>query len=161
MLRFFFLRLGPTGVRAYTIRLQSAGRRSNPVRSSWHLIPHRRYFASNFERDKIFSWLCWYTMCVFSFSLDAQIISKDDHHWWQARHDTAGGSAGLIPSPELQEWRTACQTMDKSKQEQGMLTLLYRQFCWPYKEHQMRKYWDTTTKPKCCRLNLSILLLVL
>ncbi|CAG9809239.1 unnamed protein product [Chironomus riparius] len=37
-----------------------------------------------------------------------QIISKDDHHWWQARHDTAGGSAGLIPSPELQEWRIAC-----------------------------------------------------
>lgn len=48
-----------------------------------------------------------------------QIISKDDHHWWQARHDTAGGSAGLIPSPELQEWRTACQSADKTKSEQG------------------------------------------
>lgn len=47
-----------------------------------------------------------------------QIISKDDHHWWQARHDAAGGSAGLIPSPELQEWRIACQTMDKTKPEQ-------------------------------------------
>ncbi|XP_031630042.1 peripheral plasma membrane protein CASK isoform X2 [Contarinia nasturtii] len=47
-----------------------------------------------------------------------QIISKDDHHWWQARHDTIGGSAGLIPSPELQEWRIACQTIDK-RQEQG------------------------------------------
>lgn len=30
-----------------------------------------------------------------------------------------GGSAGLIPSPELQEWRIACQTVDKTKQEQG------------------------------------------
>ncbi|XP_070136810.1 peripheral plasma membrane protein CASK isoform X1 [Drosophila bipectinata] len=48
-----------------------------------------------------------------------QIISKDDHHWWQARLDTVGGSAGLIPSPELQEWRIACQTVDKTKQEQG------------------------------------------
>lgn len=48
-----------------------------------------------------------------------KIISKDDHHWWQARLDTAGGSAGLIPSPELQEWRIACQTVDKTKQEQG------------------------------------------
>ncbi|XP_055908335.1 peripheral plasma membrane protein CASK isoform X2 [Eupeodes corollae] len=48
-----------------------------------------------------------------------QIISKDDQHWWQARLDTAGGSAGLIPSPELQEWRIACQTVDKSKQEQA------------------------------------------
>ncbi|XP_040164457.1 peripheral plasma membrane protein CASK isoform X5 [Anopheles arabiensis] len=48
-----------------------------------------------------------------------QIISKDDHHWWQARHDAAGGSAGLIPSPELQEWRIACQSADKSHKEQG------------------------------------------
>uniref|UniRef100_A0A1A9ZEB6 Peripheral plasma membrane protein CASK n=1 Tax=Glossina pallidipes TaxID=7398 RepID=A0A1A9ZEB6_GLOPL len=48
-----------------------------------------------------------------------QIISKDDHHWWQARLDAVGGSAGLIPSPELQEWRIACQTVDKTKQEQG------------------------------------------
>ncbi|XP_076260581.1 peripheral plasma membrane protein CASK isoform X3 [Rhynchophorus ferrugineus] len=46
-----------------------------------------------------------------------QIISKDDHHWWQARRDQAG-SAGLIPSPELQEWRAACAAMEKSKQEQ-------------------------------------------
>ena len=31
-----------------------------------------------------------------------QIISKDDHNWWQARKVAASGSAGLIPSPELQ-----------------------------------------------------------
>ncbi|XP_011497922.1 PREDICTED: peripheral plasma membrane protein CASK isoform X7 [Ceratosolen solmsi marchali] len=47
-----------------------------------------------------------------------QIISKDDHHWWQARKDQVGGSAGLIPSPELQEWRIACMAMEKNKQEQ-------------------------------------------
>ncbi|XP_051173573.1 peripheral plasma membrane protein CASK isoform X5 [Leptopilina boulardi] len=47
-----------------------------------------------------------------------QIISKDDHHWWQARKDNAAGSAGLIPSPELQEWRIACLAMEKNKQEQ-------------------------------------------
>lgn len=55
--------------------------------------------------------------------LHSQIISKDDHHWWQARHDAAGGSAGLIPSHELQEWRIACQSADKTKQEQGMFIL--------------------------------------
>ncbi|XP_062559838.1 peripheral plasma membrane protein CASK isoform X6 [Armigeres subalbatus] len=49
-----------------------------------------------------------------------QIISKDDHHWWQARHDAAGGSAGLIPSPELQEWRIACQSADKTHKEQAV-----------------------------------------
>ncbi|XP_020278658.1 peripheral plasma membrane protein CASK isoform X9 [Pseudomyrmex gracilis] len=47
-----------------------------------------------------------------------QIISKDDHHWWQARKDNAAGSAGLIPSPELQEWRIACMSIEKNKQEQ-------------------------------------------
>lgn len=55
----------------------------------------------------------------FIVNVPFQIISKDDHHWWQARHDAAGGSAGLIPSPELQEWRIACQAVDKTKQEQG------------------------------------------
>ncbi|XP_018914477.1 peripheral plasma membrane protein CASK isoform X4 [Bemisia tabaci] len=47
-----------------------------------------------------------------------QIISKDDHNWWQARKDSAAGSAGLIPSPELQEWRITCAQMEKSKHEQ-------------------------------------------
>jgi len=46
-----------------------------------------------------------------------QIISKDDHNWWQARKVAASGSAGLIPSPELQEWRVACQAMEKSKND--------------------------------------------
>uniref|UniRef100_A0AAG5CRW1 Uncharacterized protein n=1 Tax=Anopheles atroparvus TaxID=41427 RepID=A0AAG5CRW1_ANOAO len=55
-----------------------------------------------------------------------QIISKDDHHWWQARHDTAGGSAGLIPSPELQEWRIACQSADKSHKEQVNCSIFSR-----------------------------------
>ncbi|XP_035896498.1 peripheral plasma membrane protein CASK isoform X16 [Anopheles stephensi] len=55
-----------------------------------------------------------------------QIISKDDHHWWQARHDAAGGSAGLIPSPELQEWRIACQSADKSHKEQVNCSIFSR-----------------------------------
>lgn len=34
-----------------------------------------------------------------------QIINKDDHNWWQGKlEDTKNGTAGLIPSPELQEW---------------------------------------------------------
>lgn len=49
-----------------------------------------------------------------------QIISKDDHHWWQARKDNSVGSAGLIPSPELQEWRAACAAVEKTKHEQGV-----------------------------------------
>lgn len=49
-----------------------------------------------------------------------QIISKDDNRWWQARRDGSGemAPAGLIPSPELQEYRIACSTVEKSKREQ-------------------------------------------
>ncbi|GBN24049.1 Peripheral plasma membrane protein CASK [Araneus ventricosus] len=48
-----------------------------------------------------------------------QIISKDDHNWWQARREGSDGTAGLIPSPELQEWRTACLLQESSKNDQG------------------------------------------
>uniref|UniRef100_A0A8C0B0X6 55 kDa erythrocyte membrane protein n=1 Tax=Buteo japonicus TaxID=224669 RepID=A0A8C0B0X6_9AVES len=35
-----------------------------------------------------------------------QIINKDDSNWWQGRVEgSCTESAGLIPSPELQEWR--------------------------------------------------------
>ena len=46
-----------------------------------------------------------------------QVISKDDHNRWQARKwGAAGGEpAGLIPSPELQEWRTAYAALEKSR----------------------------------------------
>lgn len=34
-----------------------------------------------------------------------QIINKDDSNWWQGRVEgSCTESAGLIPSPELQEW---------------------------------------------------------
>jgi hypothetical protein len=67
--------------------------------SSWYFVPELH------QTNLVTIWL--------------QIISKDDHNWWQARKDVASGTAGLIPSPELQEWRTACQAMEKAKNEQG------------------------------------------
>ncbi|XP_032121075.1 55 kDa erythrocyte membrane protein isoform X3 [Sapajus apella] len=37
-----------------------------------------------------------------------QIINKDDSNWWQGRVEgSSKESAGLVPSPELQEWRVA------------------------------------------------------
>jgi calcium/calmodulin-dependent serine protein kinase len=58
-----------------------------------------------------------------------QVISKDDPHWWQARLDTPatsasstsstssgaslGHTAGLIPSPELQEKRSVQSSSGK------------------------------------------------
>ncbi|XP_070991519.1 55 kDa erythrocyte membrane protein-like [Oncorhynchus clarkii lewisi] len=44
------------------------------------------------------------------------IINKQDPHWWQGRVDSSTADfAGLIPSPELQEWRMA----SKSKATEG------------------------------------------
>ncbi|KAM3868668.1 55 kDa erythrocyte membrane protein [Diretmus argenteus] len=41
-----------------------------------------------------------------------QIIDKQDPNWWQGRVDRcAADFAGLIPSPELQEWRLASKSM--------------------------------------------------
>ena len=65
-----------------------------------------------------------------------QITSKDDHNWWQAKRTscstvritdergtnlspqvpTTGPLAGLIPSPELQEWRTANLAIQSAKE---------------------------------------------
>ncbi|XP_060941550.1 55 kDa erythrocyte membrane protein [Limanda limanda] len=40
-----------------------------------------------------------------------QIINKQDPNWWQGRvESSAADFAGLIPSPELQEWRVASKT---------------------------------------------------
>ncbi|CAJ1064314.1 kDa erythrocyte membrane protein [Xyrichtys novacula] len=45
-----------------------------------------------------------------------QIINKQDPNWWQGRvESSAADFAGLIPSPELQEWRVA----SKSKSREG------------------------------------------
>ncbi|CAK8690288.1 peripheral plasma membrane protein CASK-like isoform X2 [Clavelina lepadiformis] len=49
-----------------------------------------------------------------------QVISKDDHNWWQAMVvGDANSSAGLVPSPELQEWRVACLAMERTKEQQN------------------------------------------
>nr|XP_020456168.1 55 kDa erythrocyte membrane protein [Monopterus albus] len=43
-----------------------------------------------------------------------QIINKQDPNWWQGRvESSAADFAGLIPSPELQEWRVASKSKSK------------------------------------------------
>lgn len=114
-------------IRKSTIRLQSFGWWADTVRSSRHSLSSGRYIASKKAHFKY--WFCIYLLqfvaqylphvLYFCCCSNSQIISKDDQHWWQARIDAIGGSAGLIPSPELQEWRIRCQTVDKTKSEQG------------------------------------------
>lgn len=56
----------------------------------------------------------------FSVGDILEVISKDDHNFWQARKCTHAqvSNAGLIPSPELQEWRTTYQNIENLKQNQ-------------------------------------------
>ncbi|CAF3801029.1 unnamed protein product [Rotaria sordida] len=68
----------------------------------------------------------------FSIGDILQVISKDDHNWWQAKKiishhnsneqtinyyhsDYNNLPAGLIPSPELQEWRIATSAIEKAR----------------------------------------------
>ncbi|XP_011497921.1 PREDICTED: peripheral plasma membrane protein CASK isoform X6 [Ceratosolen solmsi marchali] len=83
-------------------------------------LPVLIFVRAQFDYDPLEDELIPCAQAGISFKIGdiLQIISKDDHHWWQARKDQVGGSAGLIPSPELQEWRIACMAMEKNKQEQ-------------------------------------------
>ncbi|XP_053403642.1 peripheral plasma membrane protein CASK-like isoform X3 [Mercenaria mercenaria] len=51
-----------------------------------------------------------------------RVISKEDSSWWQARKVDALPSepAGLIPSPELQEWRATTTAQERAKQEHSV-----------------------------------------
>ncbi|XP_073808542.1 calcium/calmodulin-dependent serine protein kinase b isoform X9 [Danio rerio] len=70
-----------------------------------------------------------------------QIISKDDHNWWQGKlENTKNGTAGLIPSPELQEWRVACIAMEKTKQEQQASCTWFGKKKKQYKDKYLAKH---------------------
>ena len=75
----------------------------------------------------------------FSIGDILQVISKDDHNWWQAKKislspnsddrsnnfnqfDSSYSPAGLIPSPELQEWRIATNAIEKARDGNGKCT---------------------------------------
>ncbi|XP_066937700.1 peripheral plasma membrane protein CASK isoform X4 [Macrobrachium rosenbergii] len=81
--------------------------------------PCEIYVRAQFDYDPLEDDLipCAQAGIAFKIGDILQVISKDDHNWWQAKKDP-NGTAGLIPSPELQEWRTACLAMEKSKRDQ-------------------------------------------
>lgn len=104
------------------IWLRSFRRWIDPVRSSRYFLQHWRYTSGKHFIFFFYHFFNIYT-CIYCFFV-LQIISKDDSHWWQARKDAAGGSAGLVPSPELQEWRAACAAAERSNADQGIRFLL-------------------------------------
>ncbi|ELU04354.1 hypothetical protein CAPTEDRAFT_152517 [Capitella teleta] len=71
-----------------------------------------------------------------------QVISKDDHNWWQARKwgMEAGDPAGLVPSPELQEWRTACTAIEKARRDQAVNCSWFGRKKKAYKDKYLAKH---------------------
>uniref|UniRef100_A0A673B6P7 55 kDa erythrocyte membrane protein n=1 Tax=Sphaeramia orbicularis TaxID=375764 RepID=A0A673B6P7_9TELE len=76
------------------------------------------YMRAQFEYDPTKDELipCKEAGLTFKTGDIIQIINKQDPNWWQGRvESSAADFAGLIPSPELQEWRVA----SKSKAREG------------------------------------------
>ncbi|EUB63700.1 Peripheral plasma membrane protein CASK [Echinococcus granulosus] len=85
--------------------------RTNPVQCEIYV---RAMFDYNPEADELIP--CAQAGIHFHVGDILQIISKDDHNWWQARlwGSDPQSPAGLIPSPEFQEWRAASRAAECS-----------------------------------------------
>ncbi|XP_063869137.1 peripheral plasma membrane protein CASK-like isoform X10 [Scylla paramamosain] len=105
-----------------TFKIVPSYRSAPPPCEDWSLrsgVVKKIYVRAQFDYDPLEDDLIPCAQAGISFKMGdiLQIISKDDHNWWQAKKDP-NGTAGLIPSPELQEWRTAYLAMEKSKRDQ-------------------------------------------
>ncbi|XP_064639320.1 peripheral plasma membrane protein CASK-like isoform X8 [Lineus longissimus] len=91
--------------------------RNNPVQCEIYV---RALFDYDPHDDELIP--CSQAGVAFQTGDIIQVISKDDHNWWQARRIEASNNepAGLVPSPELQEWRTACLAIEKAKRDQAV-----------------------------------------
>ncbi|XP_014661628.1 PREDICTED: peripheral plasma membrane protein CASK-like [Priapulus caudatus] len=83
--------------------------------------PCEIFVRAQFDYDPVSDDLIPCTQAGVSFKIGdiLEVISKDDHNWWQARKwmQTQLCPAGLIPSPELQEWRTTYYNVERAKHE--------------------------------------------
>uniref|UniRef100_A0A8C4LN80 Calcium/calmodulin dependent serine protein kinase n=1 Tax=Equus asinus asinus TaxID=83772 RepID=A0A8C4LN80_EQUAS len=108
------------------------------------LAPHSKiYVRAQFEYDPAKDDLipCKEAGIRFRVGDIIQIISKDDHNWWQGKlENSKNGTAGLIPSPELQEWRVACIAMEKTKQEQQASCTWFGKKKKQYKDKYLAKH---------------------
>ncbi|XP_065143342.1 55 kDa erythrocyte membrane protein [Paramisgurnus dabryanus] len=83
-------------------------------------MPCEMYMRAQFDYDPVKDDLipCKEAGLKFQTGDIIQIINKKDPNWWQGRVDSSSTDfAGIIPSPELQEWRVASKS--KAKREAG------------------------------------------
>uniref|UniRef100_A0A8D3CWV4 Calcium/calmodulin dependent serine protein kinase n=1 Tax=Scophthalmus maximus TaxID=52904 RepID=A0A8D3CWV4_SCOMX len=113
--------------------------RRNPCALSSPQIYVRAQFEYDPSKDELIP--CKEAGVRFLVGDIIQIISKDDHNWWQGKlENTKNGTAGLIPSPELQEWRVACIAMEKTKQEQQASCTWFGKKKKQYKDKYLAKH---------------------
>ncbi|XP_048400840.1 55 kDa erythrocyte membrane protein isoform X1 [Stegostoma tigrinum] len=81
------------------------------VQSTYHCNPpsFEMYMRAQFDYDPKKDDLipCKEAGLRFQTGDIIKIISKDDPNWWQGTVENSSRVTGLIPSPELQEWRVA------------------------------------------------------
>ncbi|XP_076324252.1 peripheral plasma membrane protein CASK-like [Tachypleus tridentatus] len=101
------------------------------------LPPCEIYMKAQFDYNPLKDDLIPCAQAGISFRIGdiLQIISKDDHNWWQAKKEGSDGTAGLIPSPELQEWRMTYMAIERTKNDQVNCSIFGRK-----KKHCKDKY---------------------
>ncbi|XP_032236089.2 peripheral plasma membrane protein CASK isoform X1 [Nematostella vectensis] len=78
---------------------------------------------------------------AFHCSEILQVVNKADCYWWQAKKPDANEEfAGLIPSPELQEWRVACIAAEKSKKQNGASCIWFSRKKKTYRDRYVAKH---------------------
>ncbi|XP_059356223.1 peripheral plasma membrane protein CASK isoform X14 [Carassius carassius] len=122
--------------------IQPKGRQISrpPIKDTFSI---KIYVRAQFEYDPVKDDLipCKEAGIRFRVGDIIQIINKDDHNWWQGKlENTKNGTAGLIPSPELQEWRVACIAMEKTKQEQQASCTWFGKKKKQYKDKYLAKH---------------------
>ncbi|KAG9351973.1 hypothetical protein JZ751_023224 [Albula glossodonta] len=89
---------------------------------SWYVFYPQMYVRAQFDYDPTKDDLipCKEAGLKFQTGDIIQIINKQDPNWWQGRVDSSATNyAGLIPSPELQEWRAASKSKSSTEISQS------------------------------------------
>ncbi|CAG0880050.1 unnamed protein product [Darwinula stevensoni] len=81
--------------------------------------PCEIYVKAQFQYDPMEDDLIPCKQAGISFKIGdiLQILSKDDTMWWQAKKE-GGTTAGIVPSPQLQEWRLSSSSKESHKNQQ-------------------------------------------
>ncbi|XP_022701250.1 peripheral plasma membrane protein CASK-like isoform X3 [Varroa jacobsoni] len=93
--------------------------RSVPPLATSGLPQTEMYIKCMFNYDPIDDELIPCTQAGISFRIGQilQVINKEDANWWQVRKCSPEGPSGLVPSPELQEWRLTQTALENAKND--------------------------------------------